>query len=77
MDLNGILQVIDNSRLVHPDKNKSEETSLGSTEAFMELLEKSCQEPEKFWSDVAKELVWYEPWTETISGSLPDFKFFC
>ncbi|MFD2208614.1 acetate--CoA ligase [Virgibacillus halophilus] len=76
MDLNGILQVIDNSRLVHPDKNKSEETSLGSTEAFMELLEKSCQEPEKFWSDVAKELVWYEPWTETISGSLPDFKFF-
>lgn len=76
MDLNGISQVIHNSRLVYPDEEKVKATTLGSTEAFMELLESSRKEPEKFWNDIAKELVWYEPWTETISGALPDFKFY-
>ncbi len=24
----------------------------------------------------SKELVWYEPWKETLKGELPDFEFF-
>lgn len=76
MDLNGMLQVISNSKLVYPEETKAKATSIGSSKAFMDLLEKSKQDPESFWNDVAKELVWYEPWSETISGKLPDFRFF-
>ncbi len=28
------------------------------------------------WDSVAQELEWYEPWTETLEGDLPDFKWF-
>ncbi|MBP1969144.1 acetyl-CoA synthetase [Virgibacillus natechei] len=76
MDLNGILQVVSNSKLVYPDKEKEQATSIGSNEAFEELLEQSRKDPASFWDSVARELIWYEPWQETISGNLPDFRFF-
>jgi acetyl-CoA synthetase len=76
MDVSGILQVVENSKLVHPDEKKAKATSLGSTEAFQQLLIASQKDPEKFWDSVARELVWYEPWNNTMTGQLPDFRFF-
>ncbi|WP_026566582.1 acetate--CoA ligase [Bacillus sp. UNC41MFS5] len=76
MDVSGILKVVAESKLVYPSEEKQSNTSIGSGKAFQELLQKSQKDPEAFWDDVAKELVWYEPWQSTISGSLPDFRFF-
>ena len=76
MDESGILQVVNNSKLIYPNEGRAKQTSIGSVEAFKELLEDSQQNPEKFWDSVARELEWYEPWTETLQGELPDFKFF-
>lgn len=76
MDVSGILQVVENSKLVFPNEEKSRETSVGSTEAFQKLLKQSQKDPTSFWDTVAKELVWYEPWKETMTGQLPDFRFF-
>jgi len=76
MDVLGIQQVVKNSRLVEPLSEKEKATALGSKEAFMALLKKSHEDPEKFWEDVARELFWYEPWQETMSGELPNFSFF-
>ncbi|UJL47696.1 acetate--CoA ligase [Virgibacillus sp. NKC19-16] len=76
MDESGILKVVANSELIYPDKEKGQATSIGSSEAFQELLEQSRVDPTSFWDSVARELVWYEPWKETISGALPDFQFF-
>lgn len=76
MDKNGIMQVVNNSKLMYPDENKVKNTSLGSREAFQELLEQSKKDPEKFWDSAARELEWYEPWEKTIEGELPDFKFY-
>ncbi|MGV3488161.1 MAG: acetate--CoA ligase [Tuberibacillus sp.] len=76
MDELGIQQVVKNSKLVDPIPNKEEATELGSKEKFYSLLKKSQEEPETFWNDVANELVWYEPWEQTISGELPNFSFF-
>jgi len=75
-DAGGIHDVIKNSKLVYPDQMKTESTPLGSQEAFQSLLKKSQEEPAAFWDEVAQELHWFEPWKETISGSLPDFEFF-
>ncbi|TKC18360.1 acetate--CoA ligase [Robertmurraya kyonggiensis] len=76
MDVSGILKVVSESKLVYPTEERQAKTSIGSSQAFQELLQKSQQDPASFWNDVAKELFWYEPWQQTISGSLPDFRFF-
>lgn len=76
MDINGISQVVANSKLMFPNKEKVRSTSIGSIEAFQELLRQSQEDPAAFWDSAARDLVWYEPWKETISGQLPDFRFF-
>lgn len=76
MDVSGIQQVVANSRLVYPHKEKEQSTALGSSDAFNTLLQQSHEDPVAFWDSVARELEWYEPWEETLTGSLPDFRFF-
>lgn len=76
MDISGILQVVSNSKLIYPAEEKVRSTSIGSNEAFQELLKLSQDDPAAFWDRAARELDWYEPWNETISGQLPDFRFF-
>jgi acetyl-CoA synthetase len=76
MDINGISQVVANSKLMFPNKEKVRSTSIGSIEAFQELLRQSQEDPAAFWDSAARDFVWYEPWKETISGQLPDFRFF-
>ncbi|PIC80566.1 acetyl-coenzyme A synthetase [Sporosarcina sp. P18a] len=76
MDIERVLQVAANSKLIYPSEEKARSTSIGSAEAFQELLRQSQEDPAAFWDQHARELEWYEPWTETISGKLPDFKFF-
>ncbi|MEH7014024.1 acetate--CoA ligase [Neobacillus niacini] len=76
MDISGILQVVSNSKLIYPAEEKVRSTSIGSNEAFQELLKQSQEDPAAFWDRAARDLVWYEPWNETISGQLPDFRFF-
>ncbi|HHY73246.1 MAG TPA: acetate--CoA ligase [Bacillus bacterium] len=76
MDVSGILKVVADSTLVYPSEAKQSKTSIGSSIAFQELLEKSQQDPDAFWDSAAKELIWYEPWEKTMSGQLPGFKFF-
>lgn len=75
-ELGGIQEIVKDSKIVWPEQEKQEQTELGSKEAFQELLEKSQKDPEAFWNEVAKELHWYEPWDETVTGSLPDFEYF-
>src|SRR5699024_12375337 len=57
-------------------KENQEQTEIGSQKAFLTLLEESQNDPEKFWNEAAKELHWYEPWEETMTGSLPNFEFY-
>src|SRR5690625_6885862 len=75
-DLRGIQEIIKDSKIVYPDKARQAATEMGSREAFQTLLEKSQEDPETFWNEVAQELHWFKPWEKTISGSLPDFEFF-
>lgn len=76
MDETGILQVVNSSKLIYPDEKKARATTIGSGEKFQKLLADSHKDPIAFWDKVAKELEWYEPWTETLRGELPDFEFF-
>lgn len=72
----GILQVVKSSDLVYPNEEKSQQTDVGGKEEFEKLLKRSHEDPVAFWDSVAQKLEWYEPWTETLEGQLPDFKWF-
>jgi len=76
MDVAGIQHVVAQSQLVFPDAAEQQATELGSSEAFAKLLVQSKENPSLFWDVVARELMWYEPWQETMTGDLPDFRFF-
>src|SRR5699024_3789916 len=76
MDTSGILEVVKDSKLINPSEEKVRSTPLGSREAFQNLLEQSRKDPTTFWESVARELIWYEPWNETMRGELLDFRFF-
>jgi acetyl-CoA synthetase len=75
-DIKGMRDVVQNSRLVQPNPEKVRATQLGSMDAFRELLESSWENPAAFWDQVARELHWFEPWTDTMSGDFTDFRFF-
>lgn len=75
-DAGGIHDIVRNSKIVYPEKEKQETTEMGSSEAFQTLLKQSQEDPEAFWNQVAQELHWFKPWEKTMSGSLPDFEFF-
>lgn len=72
----GILQVVNSSELVQPNEDKSIHTNAGGISEFEKLLKESSEDPVAFWDHVAQELEWFEPWTETLQGELPDFKYF-
>ena len=37
---------------------------------------RSVEDPEGFWSDVAKELEWFQPWNKAFEWTYPTFKWF-
>src|SRR5690625_7708837 len=75
-DLRGIQEIIKDSKIVYPDKARQAATEMGSREAFQTSLEKSQEDPETFWNEVAQELHWFKPWEKTISAILQDLEFF-
>ncbi|PKB65136.1 MAG: acetate--CoA ligase [SAR202 cluster bacterium Io17-Chloro-G2] len=38
--------------------------------------QRSIQDPEKFWSEVAGELEWFKPWSKVFQWDYPTFKWF-
>ncbi|MBB6444281.1 acetate--CoA ligase [Bacillus benzoevorans] len=76
MDGTGMGQAVINSKKYYPSGEKQRATSLGSSAVFEELLLQSKEDPAGFWDKAAKELMWYEPWQETMTGQLPGFSFF-
>ncbi len=73
---NETLNMIKESKIILPNKEKVKGTNAGSIQDFNNLLKKSWDDPEKFWEDVANELSWFHPWSKTMEGEFPDFRFF-
>jgi acetyl-CoA synthetase len=63
-------EIVENSNVLAYARSKG----LGSYE---ELYRWSLEHSEEFWSDMASELEWYEPWTQVLDDSnKPFFKWF-
>src|SRR5262245_51728867 len=68
--------MIRQSRLQHPDPERTRRTGLGSTDAFRALLRRSVESPDDFWAEVAGELEWMRRWDTVYDGDFPHFRFF-
>ncbi len=49
---------------------------IDSMEEYKALHKRSIEDPEGFWSEIAKELHWFTPWTKVLDWNPPDAKWF-
>ncbi|MBB5254764.1 AMP-binding protein [Sulfurisphaera ohwakuensis] len=43
-----------------------------SLEEYRQIWERSIKNPEEFWNEIAKELIWFNPYTKVLSYKSPD-----
>ena len=63
-------------RVFPPSKEFSSRSRVDSMEAYEALYQKSLDDPDGFWSDVASDLEWFEPWTTVMEWDEPWVKWF-
>lgn len=65
------------NRKFSPSDAFASKAHLGSMEAYHELHQRSIEDPEGFWGDVASELKWSRPWDKVLDDSkAPFYKWF-
>jgi len=80
-DSASIESVLQESRLFTPPADFAERIGgayIDSLEQYRAMHQRSIDDPEGFWGEVAKELDWFEPWTpgKVLEWNLPDAKWF-
>ncbi len=63
-------------RVFPPDKEFSARSNVGSMEEYEALYKRSIDDPDGFWSDIASELEWFEPWNRVMEWDEPWVKWF-
>jgi acetyl-CoA synthetase len=63
-------------RVFPPPADFAAKAHIPSLEAYEELYAKSIADPEAFWAEAAKELHWFEPFTQVLDWQLPIAKWF-
>jgi acetyl-CoA synthetase len=64
------------SRLFPPSPEFSSRAAVQSMEAYEEMYRRSLEEPDAFWSEIASELEWFEPWSKVLEWEEPFSKWF-
>ena len=44
--------------------------------SYHEMYQRSIDDPEGFWGDIAKDFHWYRPWKKVVEWNVPDAKWF-
>ncbi|MFW5653710.1 MAG: acetate--CoA ligase [Planctomycetota bacterium] len=58
-----------------PDSLKGK-TWVDSIDEYRKVWQRSIDEPETFWAEIAADLHWFEPWNEVFTWNPPDAKWF-
>lgn len=54
-------------QLVNPPENVSSKAHIGSMDEYLEKYNRSIEEPEEFWSEMAQNFHWFKSWKEVRS----------
>jgi acetyl-CoA synthetase len=74
-----ITSVLKEDRVFAPPAGFSDSVGgayISSLEEYHAEHKRSLEDPDGFWSEAAKELTWFEPWTQVCEWELPDAKWF-
>ncbi|MFG0329900.1 MAG: acetate--CoA ligase [Phycisphaerales bacterium] len=71
-----IESILTETRSFDPPAAFAKQAHLSSMDEYREIWQRSIDEPDEFWSEVANELTWFEPWDEVVEWNLPDAKWF-
>lgn len=69
----GIEQLLHSENEIHPPASLVANARLRDYPAE---YKRSVEDPDRFWSEVAKELEWFQPWTEVFEWKYPTFEWF-
>ncbi|MBN2101836.1 MAG: acetate--CoA ligase [Candidatus Aenigmarchaeota archaeon] len=70
-----ISSVSSEHRRFAPPKSFQEKAYVKSEEDYMKIYKESIENPEKFWSEKAKELRWFKPWDNVFTWDKEAAKF--
>ncbi len=71
-----ITSVLHEDRVFEPAKAFREQAHVSGRDAYEALYKRSVDDPDGFWSDIASELHWFEPWQRVLDWKLPFAKWF-
>ena len=63
-------------RVFPPAAEFSAGALIGSLEDYETIYRRSVEQPQEFWAEAARELEWFEPWSEVQTGDISHAKWF-
>ncbi|MBI3598163.1 MAG: AMP-binding protein, partial [Nitrospirae bacterium] len=76
MESESITSVLKEKRVFKPKKEFTRDAIIKSRAAYQRLCNKAEKDPEGFWGNLARELVWAKPWKKILEWKLPYAKWF-
>src|SRR5579859_2979785 len=73
---NDIQSTLKERRLFDPPSDFSSRAHVKSMADYERLYEEADRDPETFWSNIARELDWFEPWDKVVEWDAPWAKWF-
>jgi len=68
--------ILREDRVFPPPQEFSSNAYIKSVEQYEAMYKQSIDDPEAFWSNVAKDLHWFKPWNKVLEWNLPSAKWF-
>jgi len=77
MQEENLQSVLKETRSFPPPASFSENAHIGSMDAYRKMYARSIEDPELFWAEIARDLVWFRPWDKVMDDSeKPFYKWF-
>ncbi len=68
--------ILKESRLFAPSEGFSSIAHIKSLEEYQQIYKEAEENPDQFWSKIARELHWFKPWDKVLEWELPWAKWF-
>jgi acetyl-CoA synthetase len=79
LDTSSIESILQEKRLFPPPKDFDQRIGsayVKSMDEYRKLYDRSTNDPEGFWGEIAKQFHWFKPWDKVLEWNLPDAKWF-
>ncbi len=73
---NAITSVLQETRKFPPPAEFTAAAHISSEEQYNAMWNKAKDDPEGFWSEISKNLDWFQPFTKVLEGDMPETKWF-